>query len=795
MAIKSASKKPGRPTIDTVTDNVEPHTGVIGQSGLTNDPRPVLSGRGDAGSIIHIRVDNQEVGTVEVGQDGTWTFRLPDPLSDGLFRLSARASNASGQSLPSAAYLIEVDVTPPLQPTIDGVSSDAAAQLSGHAEPYSTVDVYDGNTFLGTAKTGADSSWTFTLPSGMAAGSHALTVKATDLAGNTSEASDGFDYVVGPVHPTARAVVDEAGRDSGLYNNDWFTNNGTSGRLISGHVEGVLGARDRVQISTDGGRTWQDALTKSDGKWMATDPNAHASSWTIQTRVVNDIGEQGGLDSVNVTLKPEAPTPSDVWINDYNQLRVVFDSRLVEPGSKLSLKIDGRFYEHVLSPSELASGMATLFPPAQILTQLSVAIVDLAGNVSRYRGNETVAKDNSFFEDFEGYGNVALATEGVRKSFKHFDVTSASSERSEWIQGVYRGRDVGQPGSDLVQPSSTYALAVTGRVRLDLHPGKTAQRMSFDLGDVTAREWIRLYFYDASGKVIFTSPLYTDRGGLQQKITLDVGQDFSRVDINQESRDKGGVMTWVDNITFSGPGGTEDRPVIHFPSTQLRLDGDMGYYAGISGTTFTLNNTAFFQGANAVAHGGSNVDMLKMTGGNQLLDITAINGGATDKISDIEWIDITGWGNNTLRMSTADVLNLGRPDAYRQDGFSQMKVTGDAGDRLELNGIANLAAGGWTNAGIVYLDGAAFAVYRSEALKAEVFVSKDVAVIAESPSAPKLSMADVFGAGHQDVFQADDGERGAEARVPDGVGYTGLYSVVQDADWMMQSAAQTAFVH
>ncbi|WP_459619746.1 Ig-like domain-containing protein, partial [Burkholderia sp. 3C] len=154
-----------------MTGNVGARTGAIGQSGLTSDPRPVLSGHGDIGSIIHIRAEGREVGTAQVGSDGTWTYQLPQPLSDGLCRLSVQAGNSAGLSMPSKAYTIEVEAAATTTPIID------------HGSP--------------------------------------------------------------GIPGTAHAVVDKAGRDSGASHNDWLTNDGTAGRLISGHIEGALGAGDR----------------------------------------------------------------------------------------------------------------------------------------------------------------------------------------------------------------------------------------------------------------------------------------------------------------------------------------------------------------------------------------------------------------------------------------------------------------------------------------------------------------------------------------------------------------------
>ncbi|MGU7785434.1 hypothetical protein, partial [Burkholderia sp. PU8-34] len=70
-------------------------------------------------------------------------------------------------------------------------------------------------------------------PSGLSNGTHALTVTAMDPAGNTSVASAGFDVTIGtvaPPNPVAQAILDQMGRDSGSFDFDRLTNDGTAGR-------------------------------------------------------------------------------------------------------------------------------------------------------------------------------------------------------------------------------------------------------------------------------------------------------------------------------------------------------------------------------------------------------------------------------------------------------------------------------------------------------------------------------------------------------------------------------------
>jgi len=723
MAEQKATTRPSRPTIDAVTDNVPPHTGVIENGGLTNDPQPTVRGRGDPGSTIHLLVDGIEVGTAIVGANGTWSFALKRPLLDGEYRLTARASNDVGMSVPSTSYGIQVDLTPPSQPEVEAATPGAQPTLSGQAEAYSTVAVYDGTTLLGTTKTDIDGKWTFQVTSPLSSGTHALTVTATDHAGNTSARSDGFDVTVGPVAPPvtptplAKAVLDDMGRDSGNLNFDRLTNDGTAGRLLSGHVLGALAAGEKVQVSTDGGRTWFDALMQSDGKWVATDPNKHAGNWTIQTRVVNDSGVSGEIQSIDVTLKMSVPLPTGVFLQG-DMLTVEFANMSVEAGSKLAILIDGRMYMHALTVQDISAGKAIFSVPRTVADSLAVAIVDLAGNISPYRSIVGAIK---YTENFEANQSASLNIKGENISTKYFKITCLENLKdSYWKQGIYKGNDVAKPGeAHITNPSETMALAIVGRVRLDLHDGLSATRLAFDVGDLTKEEKLCFYFYDRQGELIYKSDPITAGGGANQHIDLDIGKEFVRVEINQEWRSDWYTLTWVDNLEFSRAAGNQgvfDPPVVQ------ELIGDVSYYGGYGQTLFTVEDVSYFAGKESGVHGGLSTDILKLKGANQYLDITSLNSGISEKITGIEIIDITGTGNNTLKLSMKDVLNLGHQDLFRSDGHTQLLIKGDAGDRVELSGMSGLEAGGWKNAGLVAIDGFAYTCYENAQLNVEVLV-------------------------------------------------------------------------
>ena len=93
-------------------------------------------------------------------------------------------------AVTSAPLVVRVDTTAPTAPTIATPTNDAngGLNLTGTAEANSVVKVYDGATLLGTATANSSGVWGYTTGT-LATGSHSLTARATDAAGNTGAAS------------------------------------------------------------------------------------------------------------------------------------------------------------------------------------------------------------------------------------------------------------------------------------------------------------------------------------------------------------------------------------------------------------------------------------------------------------------------------------------------------------------------------------------------------------------------------------------------------------------------------
>jgi len=80
-------------------------------------------------------------------------------------------------------------------------------------------------------------------------------------------------------------------------------------------------------------------------------------------------------------------------------------------------------------------------------------------------------------------------------------------------------------------------------------------------------------------------------------------------------------------------------------------------------------------GNRANINGGGNIDTLKLDGSGLTLDFTKIS---NNRIKDIEKIDLTGSGNNTLKLNLNDVL-----DASTSTNI--LKVLGNTGDKVNID--------------------------------------------------------------------------------------------------------------
>ena len=217
---------PGTPTITNVIDNYNNPDGqpIYLQKGQsTDDPQPVLRGMGTVGTIVHIYCNNNKIGDVTVGKDGSWEFKVPnqyaftDTSADKngtgyAFTVQAEDANHTLSSMTGEYAVVYNNVFPekPDVPTltsdqspntgsISGTTVDSTPTVSGtvkNAKPHDKVNIYDNGNKIGETEVGTDGKWTWTPDTPLKEGDHKITTSVTNAAGNESPKSDETDVAV-----------------------------------------------------------------------------------------------------------------------------------------------------------------------------------------------------------------------------------------------------------------------------------------------------------------------------------------------------------------------------------------------------------------------------------------------------------------------------------------------------------------------------------------------------------------------------------------------------------------------
>jgi hypothetical protein len=132
--------------------------------------------------------------------------------------------------------------------------------------------------------------------------------------------------------------------------------------------------------------------------------------------------------------------------------------------------------------------------------------------------------------------------------------------------------------------------------------------------------------------------------------------------------------------------------------------------------------------------GGTGLDSLLLSGAGLTLDLTQVanqaasNPDGGSRIDSVETIDLTGTGNNALRLNVFDVLDLGSANLFETTGRQQLLVKGNAGDTVDL--ADGTGTTGWTKSSTaVVLESTSYEVWNHQTSLASLYVQNGVAVL------------------------------------------------------------------
>ncbi len=308
----SDTTAPDAPTIDLLAAS---DTGSSDIDNHTNDRTPTLTGSAENGSMVEVFNGTESLGTTTATSAGTWTFTPETELLSGSYSFTAKAKDASGNvSAASSTLAVTIDGTAPNTPTInlvtasdtgssttDNVTSDRTPTLDGTAEAGSTVEVYRGASLLNTVTAAADGKWTATTAE-LVDGTHVLTAKAIDTAGNISVASLELTVVTDTAAPAQPSVDLDAGSDTGSSNSDDVTSDSTP--TLKGAAE------DGSSVEVFNGTVSLGTVTATSTGWSFTPTQALDGGAHTFTAKATDAAGNVSVASAPLTVTVDTVAPN-----------------------------------------------------------------------------------------------------------------------------------------------------------------------------------------------------------------------------------------------------------------------------------------------------------------------------------------------------------------------------------------------------------------------------------------------------------------------------------------------------
>ena len=191
-------------------------TGAFDDDRITSDNTPTLTLAGEAGSTIALLQDNLATGDSVAGPSGQVTL---GSLADNSYAFSARATDLAGNtSTSSASVLVTIDTQAPAQPSLDLAAAfdtdpigDRQTTLAGVTLEGSTEAQARVLLLQTAAETIADNSGAFQFAGiSLTLGANVFTVRASDLAGNSSESTRTITRLELPPEGDTEAPVIQA---------------------------------------------------------------------------------------------------------------------------------------------------------------------------------------------------------------------------------------------------------------------------------------------------------------------------------------------------------------------------------------------------------------------------------------------------------------------------------------------------------------------------------------------------------------------------------------------------------
>ncbi len=579
------------PSMGIGIDSLQNDTGLSASDFITNDSKVIVNGS------LTAQLGNNEKAQISLDGGTTWIdltvtglqWRYTDgrTLTDGTYQYQVRVIDNAGNVGATDSQDVVVDLTAPAATTItvdsviqdtglsgnDFITSDNQISLKGtlgaalgngdHAQ----ISLNGGLTWTDVSVSGL--SWTYVDGRTLADGDYNYQLRVIDNAGNVSATTSQVVTIDTVVPDASKTIsIDSISDDTGLSGSDFITND--TSLTLHGSLGATLAADEYVQISIDGGVTWQNVIVTGNSWYYVDGRTLKNATYDYYVRVVDVAGNIGASAHQQVTVDTVAPDAA---------ITVTVDNITVDTG------FDNNDFL-TSSTSYTLHGTLGAEPGKNEYVQVSFdggstwAYATVNGTSWSYTDTRTLSDGDHRYQVrvVDQAGNVGATTSQV------VTVDTVAPQNGITIDSI--SEDTGQSSSDFITMDTTLtingslgsALASDERVQISLDGGNTwidttvtNQRWSYtdtrDLADGDYTYQVRIV--DQAGNVGSTS---------SQVVTVDttppatVGTVVSYTDGEGERQGSFGASVATDD---SSPviNGTLNRAPDNGEIVQLYRDG------------------------------------------------------------------------------------------------------------------------------------------------------------------------------------------------------------------------------
>ncbi|WP_181885168.1 Ig-like domain-containing protein [Pontibacter diazotrophicus] len=439
-------------TIDTQAPDAPVVAGPASGAFL-NIAKPVISGTAEAGSEVSITVNGTAIGTVTAASNGAWSLIPTAALAEGRHRVTAKATDAAGNSSPNStttSFTIDTQA-----PETEIASGPAATSGSGEAT-FNFKSNEAGVKFLvslnGAAFTEAASHYTL---QGLADGPQILAVRAIDAAGNTDATPATYSWTIDTQAPAAPSITGIT-EDRGPFAHDYITSDNTLKLFGEAEANADLTLFEKGiivgKVKVTGTGSWEfnytnEALAQGAYRFTAAATDAAGNTGTVSA----DFVVQVDLTAPTVRLS----TTSNSTVKEAFSISIMFSEEVYGISADGFSVTNGTLSN--LASSDKSTYTATVTPTNDGAVRVSLA----AGKVMDIAGNTNEASDVLEVEYDVTQPKVVLASDAPATVNAPFIVSFTFSEAVTGLQLEDITLDNGTASDFTKVNASLYKVSIT----------------------------------------------------------------------------------------------------------------------------------------------------------------------------------------------------------------------------------------------------------------------------------------------------------------------------------------------